>query len=157
MAMALNNPVILLFPEVNKISCKPVNFGKSSVNDLESILADLGSTCNRYKALGLAANQLGYNKQIFVWRNRKDILGYMVNPHIVQFSKDRCVIEEACLSLPNEKYWVKRYKQIKMYWYDVFGKCHFYQAKGAEAFVLQHEFDHLYSVCIKDKNCGSYV
>ncbi len=60
-------------------------------------------------------------------------------------------MEEGCLSLPD--YWqqIKRAKKIKIKALDINGKKIRFKAKGFLARVLQHEYDHLQGILIKDR------
>lgn len=87
--------------------------------------------------LGLAANQLGYLKRVFVAKHRKNFKIY-VNP---QFEPaDRPVLKvEYCLSHPGKKFAVRRHRKIWAWAENQERKL----LVGLEAEIFQHEMDHL--------------
>lgn len=105
--------------------------------------------------VGLAANQVGRDLQIFVIDKKlaeeNGVADAYINPEITEFSKDQNEMEEGCLSIPD--YWrqVKRAKKIKIKALDENGKKIKIKARGFLARVLQHEYDHLQGILIKDR------
>ena len=68
--------------------------------------------------VGLAANQRGILKEIvtvsFVDQNTKNQIEYnLFNPNIISYSKEKVVMEEGCLSLPNQFAEIERSEKIK--------------------------------------------
>ena len=102
-----------------------------------------------------AANQVGKDLQIFVidakLAEENEVPDAYINPEITESSKDRGELEEGCLSIPN--YWVpvKRAKKIKLKALDENGKKIKIKARGFLARVLQHEYDHLQGMLIRDR------
>lgn len=47
---------------------------------------------------------------------------------------------------------IKRYRQLKMRYYDQFGVLHDITAKGFFARVIQHEYDHIHGILINKRN-----
>lgn len=102
--------------------------------------------------VGLAAIQISLLKRMFVIyfideETGKEIAYQLVNPVIVESSVKKCALQagEGCLSVdkPHQGL-VHRYYKIKMKAYDALqGKDIEINAKGYEAIVLQHEYDHL--------------
>ena len=74
-----------------------------------------------------------------------------INPEMTEYSKDEAEMEEGCLSIPNYWHQIKRAKKIKLKAIDESGKKIKIKAKGFLARVLQHEFDHLQGMLIKDR------
>src|SRR4030066_2484438 len=79
----------------------------SEIDDIiVGTIADMFETMRNAGGIGLAANQIGLNKQIFVvdvspvegFENYKPIA--MVNPKIISKSDETNFIEEGCLSIP---------------------------------------------------------
>jgi len=67
----------------------------------------------------------------------------MINPEIIEKSKEIVISDEACLSIPNFKGKVKRHKTIVVEYLDIKGKKQIKKLKDLSAFVVQHEYDHL--------------
>jgi len=109
--------------------------------------------------VGLAAPQVGSNKQIIVI-NAYSASGYnshpnnflcLANPRIVQKSTKNNKSFEECLSLPGISVKVKRANKIKAEaWSLQKNKPITLNAEGFLARVLQHEIDHLQGTLIID-------
>ena len=125
--------------------CEPCNFLELEVLNNKRIIRDLHQTTAKTKAFGLAANQIGENKRILVFKHPdKNFFGYMVNPII--FCKIGSVkkMREGCMSFPGKKdIMVRRYKKIKIKYQLVTGAVRTMDADGLFAQILQHEVDHL--------------
>ena len=98
--------------------------------------------------VGLAANQVGILKQIVTINledkeNNKKINYILFNPSIIQYSKETSLMEEGCLSLPDQYADVERPKEIILEYMDEKEKVIKKQIDGYEARILQHEIDHL--------------
>ena len=101
--------------------------------------------------VGLAAIQVGYLKRMFVVYYHddegKEISYQIVNPKIIETSVKKCALAsgEGCLSVDNPYEGLShRYFKINMEAYDALQdkKVHIV-ARGYDAVVLQHEYDHL--------------
>ena len=98
--------------------------------------------------VGLAANQIGILKKIVTINiedkenniNKKYIL---FNPRILSFSKETVVMEEGCLSIPQQYADIERPKEITLEYISEKKELIKKKVDGIEARVLQHEIDHL--------------
>ena len=98
--------------------------------------------------VGLAANQVGILKQILTINfedkeNNKKANYILFNPSIIKYSKETIIMEEGCLSLPEQYANVERPKEIVLEYIDENKKNVKRQVDGYEARILQHEIDHL--------------
>jgi peptide deformylase len=98
--------------------------------------------------VGLAANQVGVLKQIVTIKfedkeNNRKANYILFNPRIIQYSEETAIIEEGCLSLPEQYADVKRPKEIILEYIDEKEKTIKKQIDGYESRILQHEIDHL--------------
>ena len=98
--------------------------------------------------VGLAANQVGLLKQIVTINfedkgNNKKANYILFNPKITQYSEETVIMEEGCLSLPEQYADVERPKEIDLEYIDENEKTIKKQIDGYEARILQHEIDHL--------------
>ena len=98
--------------------------------------------------VGLAANQIGILKQIvtifFVDQETKKETQYtLFNPHIISYSKEKIVMEEGCLSLPEQFAEIERPKSIVVEYLNENNKQIKKEVSGVESRILQHEIDHL--------------
>lgn len=105
--------------------------------------------------IGLAAPQVGVNKQLIVIdcepdkeENQALIL---INPQITRWGKELCVAEEGCLSIPNVFLDVTRPQAIEVTFKDENGRPQKLQATGLLSRVIQHEMDHLNGVMFVDR------
>ena len=104
-----------------------------------------------YKApgLGLAAPQIGVQKQIFVY----DIDGEpitLLNPRIVE-SRGEWVYDEGCLSIPGLYVDMLRPKEVLLEAVDLNGNTIQVEADELLARLFQHELDHLNGVLMFDR------
>ena len=132
----------------------------SKVNEIDDntigIIADMFDTMRNANGVGLAANQIGLNKQIFVV-DVSPVEGYehykpiaMINPKIISKSDERIAIEEGCLSIPELREEIVRPKNVFVSFYDVNMKEHTIEADRLFARVIQHEYDHLQGILFID-------
>ena len=104
-----------------------------------------------YKApgLGLAAPQIGVQKQIFVY----DIDGQpvtLINPRIVE-SRGEWVYDEGCLSIPGLYVEMLRPKEVLLEAVDLDGNEIQIEADELLARLFQHELDHLNGVLMFER------
>jgi len=129
----------------------------SEIDDsIVGIIADMFETMRNANGVGLAANQIGLNKQIFVV-DVSPVEGYekykpiaMINPKIISKSDDTDSIEEGCLSIPELRAEVIRPKSVFVSFFDVNMKEHTIEADELFARVIQHEYDHLQGILFID-------
>ncbi len=98
--------------------------------------------------VGLAANQIGILKQIvtifFVDQETKKETQYtLFNPNIISYSQEKIIMEEGCLSLPEQFAEIERSQNIVVKYLDENNKEITKEASGLESRILQHEIDHL--------------
>tara|TARA_R100000278_G_scaffold104810_1_gene81171 strand:+ start:690 stop:1100 length:411 start_codon:yes stop_codon:yes gene_type:complete len=98
----------------------------------------------RKDAVGIASNQLGYNHNAFVIRVKNKLI-FFKNPTIKCYG-NKFIHKEKCLSLSGE-YKVERYSKVDIT-DDINGKQTF---EGYMACVIQHEYDHIKGILIKNK------
>ncbi|MFT4974217.1 MAG: peptide deformylase [Myxococcota bacterium] len=119
---------------------------------LRQQLADMAETMYAAPGVGLAAPQVSDSRRILVADpgNQEDDNGekhpdllMMVNPEIIERSRERIVYEESCLSVPEYYLDIKRAKRICVRWTDGDGAPHERWFENFASIVLQHELDHL--------------
>jgi len=129
----------------------------SEIDDtIVGIIADMFETMRNASGIGLAANQIGLNKQIFVvdispvesYEKYKPLA--LINPKIISKSDETISIEEGCLSIPELRAEVIRPKSVLVSFLDVNMKEHTIEADELFARVIQHEYDHLQGVLFID-------
>ncbi len=105
--------------------------------------------------IGLAAPQVGINKQIIVVDcelDKPDVPPLvLINPVVTKVSQKTCVIQEGCLSIPQVFLDVTRPEEIEVSFKDEQGRPQKIKAEGLLARVIQHEIDHLNGVMFVDR------
>ena len=108
--------------------------------------------------IGMAAIQIGLLKRMFViyYETDEGVTQYqLVNPKIIEYSFRKCALKdgEGCLSVDGEHPgYSHRYYKIKMAAYDALtDKDIIITARGFDAIVLQHEYDHLDGLFFYDR------
>ena len=99
--------------------------------------------------IGLAAPQVGVQRQIFVWDMGEKPL-VILNPKIVE-SDGEWVYSEGCLSIPGLYIELIRPKKVLMTGIDLNGNEISFEADELEARLFQHELDHLNGVLMFDR------
>ena len=99
--------------------------------------------------IGLAAPQVGIQRQIFVW-DMDDEPMVILNPTIVE-SDGEWVYDEGCLSIPGLYVEMTRPKTVLMKGIDMNGNEISLEADELEARLFQHELDHLNGVLMCDR------
>jgi peptide deformylase len=99
--------------------------------------------------IGLAAPQIGVQKQIFVWEvdDKRELV---INPQIVE-SSGEWVYEEGCLSIPGLYVELVRPKEVLMRGLDLDGNEVEFEADELMGRLFQHELDHLNGVLMFDR------
>lgn len=137
---------IRLFPDpILNTVCDPVPFPmpdkiKSEVFDF---VKRLMAHCTARKGLGLAANQLGETFRIFIMRMPGHAFLVCFNPEIIRTGKEEVLAKEGCLSHPGFEVPKKRKTIVTLKYQDFDGVTYEGVFKRKEAFVIQHEIDHL--------------
>lgn len=112
--------------------------------------------------VGLAAPQVWINKRLIVVSLIKDREDenfptiIMINPEILEYSEEKELDKEGCLSVPQERWLVKRWKEIKLQYIDEKGLLKKLVLKWLSARVVQHEVDHLDGILFTDKLESKY-
>ena len=109
---------------------------------LGRLLDDMAKTMKYAEGCGLAAPQVGISKRIIVCYD-EDVIYEFVNPVIVSHGNTKVTEAEGCLSVPDVRGLVSRYKSIKVKAQDRNGEEFERDIEGWLARIVQHEVDHL--------------
>lgn len=105
--------------------------------------------------IGLAAPQVGINKQIIVLDcepdNPENPPLVLINPVIKRFGRSLCDAQEGCLSIPGVYLDVRRPEEIEVAYKDENGRPQTIKATGLLSRAIQHEMDHLNGVMFVDR------
>ena len=102
------------------------------------------------EGVGLAANQIGHLKRIFVASCDEEEF-VIANPVIEERSENAQKDVEGCLSLPEIRVEVERPYGVTVSGKDLSGMPLRIEAEGLLARIFQHEIDHLDGVLILDR------
>lgn len=120
-------------------------------DEIREILNNMADTMHEANGVGLAAPQVGINKKMFVIDIGDDIVRKIINPEIIESSKEMAELEEGCLSIPGIYKKVKRPLEIKVKYTDEFGTQKEETINGFLAIAFQHEYDHLSGTLFVDR------
>ncbi len=119
-----------------------------ATKDDMQIARDLLDTviANEERCVGMAANMIGERKTILTAYIGNEYI-IMINPVIVDKSKQFYETMESCLSLTGERP-TKRYNVITVEYYDKKWKKKKQTFREFEAQIIQHEMDHFEGIII---------
>jgi peptide deformylase len=135
-------------------------------DELAQFVDDLFETNKAANGAGLAANQVGDTRRVFVYDCPDDtgvrIRGYVVNPvletsGIPETMPDPEEDYEGCLSVPGENFPTGRADWAKVTGVDVHGEPVEVEGTGFFARCLQHETDHLDGHLYLDRLIGRHA
>ena len=116
-------------------------------NDFEQFESDMIKLMLEERGMGLAANQIGITKRFFaIGHDSFDTFqkhAIIWNPQVINFSNDKVIDVEGCLSFKGIFVKVERPKQIEVQYETTQGKTRFAKLNGMESKCFQHELDHL--------------
>ena len=115
-----------------------------NIMDAEKISAEMFEVMQKYKGVGLAANQVGLDAQIFIMGEEKPMT--IINPVITEVSTNQVEMTEGCLSFPGLFMNVKRPDTVGVKYLDTQQKECIIKLEGFHARVFLHEYDHLQGI-----------
>lgn len=95
------------------------------------------------EGVGLASTQIGKDEQYFVLKRLDKTFVAVFNPKILTYSKRKKLFFEGCLSIPNFFGEIQRPISVTVSYQDENGKKVKRALRGIEAWIFQHEYDHL--------------
>ncbi len=147
--MALLTIKNCLDPVLRK-TCLPV---ENIDGELVTVAGNMVETIRAAPGVGLAANQIGLPRRMFVINigvgTDKENLIAVINPEITAM-EGSALGEEGCLSIPDVVAEVNRASQIEIKGYDLDGNEIREEAHGYLARAFQHEMDHLNGILFWD-------
>ena len=124
--------------------------------DVLQILDDMLDTMYAAGGIGLSAVQVGHMLRLVtvdVEQSEDGTPGNpikMINPEVIEFSDEKNVYKEGCLSFPGHYSDVKRPKFATIRYIDVQGNEQNLQADELMATCVQHEIDHMNGIVFVD-------
>ena len=145
---------IILVPDpVLKQKAQSVSKVNSAIQkQMDKMLA----TMHDAPGIGLAANQVNLLNRVLVMDlSRKDegespAPICMANPEIIYESEQMSIMQEGCLSIPEQYADVERPAIVRVKYLDYEGKEAELKAEGLLSHCVQHEIDHLNGVLFTD-------
>jgi len=120
-------------------------------DDLRSLVARMQRLMKDASGIGLAANQVGIIRRLFVFQPSEDEVVAVVNPEIVERAEETTVADEGCLSIQGVLVPVERSTEITLVGRNEEGDEVRYELDDIYARAAQHEVDHLDGVLILDR------
>jgi peptide deformylase len=152
--MSLREIITLPNPILRRKAHKVIRFD----SDLQLLINDMIETMRAAPGVGLGATQVAESVRLIVVEYGDDDeedspkkLYVIANPEIIQFSTDKEMGVEACLSVPGLVGEVERATQIVVKGLNRLGKPTRITAKAWKARIFQHEIDHLDGILYPDR------
>ncbi|HEY9622909.1 MAG TPA: peptide deformylase [Crinalium sp.] len=151
----LANPPLDLHYLGDRVLRQPAKRITKVDDEIRELARQMLQTMYSEDGIGLAAPQVGINKQLIVIDIELDKPTVppliLINPAVTKQSADVCVIQEGCLSIPNVFLDVTRPETIEVSYKDEYGRPQKITAADLLARVIQHEIDHLNGVMFVDR------
>ncbi|MGP6173106.1 peptide deformylase [Corynebacterium sp. A21] len=113
---------------------------------LAVLVADMLETMDDSGGVGLAANQIGLTRRVFVYdcsATEGGQRGHVINPVWEAVGEETQTGTEGCLSIPDISKDTTRFKTVSLSGQDIHGNPISLVASGLMARCIQHETDHL--------------
>ncbi|AEX46529.1 peptide deformylase [Corynebacterium diphtheriae] len=115
-------------------------------SSIRNLVNDMLETMDAAGGVGLAANQVGVTKRVFVYdcsHIEDGLRGHIINPVWEPIGEDIQIGPEGCLSIPDVQEETERWMTVSVSGRDVDGNPISLVASGLMARCIQHETDHL--------------
>lgn len=137
-----------------RVKTKPVKKINQALKDLTAQMIKLTQIFQDPEGVGLASPQIGLKERFFVGKRTNGLTGafaVFINPEITFFSKKTKKYFEGCLSIPHYYGEIRRSLMIKVSYQDLTDKKIQENLKGFDAWMFQHELDHLDGILFPDR------
>ena len=118
--------------------------------DPKELEKELIETMNARRGIGLSANQVALDKQVFVMGDEQ-YASMVINPTVLQYTEETVKEYEGCLSFPEVFVPVVRPREILAHFYDSDLNEQTVKLTDYTARVYLHELDHLLGITMKDR------
>lgn len=123
---------------------------KTFDDSTRALIDDLIDTTGLPGRAGVAAPQIGVNLRAFSY-NVDGVIGYLINPEIIELSGEKTLLDEGCLSVPGLWHKTARFAFARVAGVDANGEPVEVSGTGLMAQALQHECDHLDGLLYLDR------
>ncbi|MCS6927736.1 MAG: peptide deformylase [Candidatus Binatia bacterium] len=157
--MAILKVCRLGHPVLRRIA-EPVPLDTIPTPAFQQFIDDMIETMHEYDGVGLAAPQVHVAQQVAVLEVAKHPrypeapavpLTVLINPRVTILSEDTVDGWEGCLSIPDLRGVVPRYRELRVEALDRHGNPLSFVATDFHARVIQHEYDHLQGKVYMDR------
>jgi peptide deformylase len=146
-------PIIIVPDPVLKQVAQPI---ENITDSVQQQAADMIETMYDAPGIGLAANQVNRLNRMIVMdpefrrdeHSRNAIV--MINPEVIWKSEEYSVMEEGCLSIPQQFAEVERPAEVRVRYVDLDGQIREWVGDDLASHCVQHEIDHLNGVLFID-------
>lgn len=128
--------------------CEEVTEEDFQSEEFLKFLTSMVDSLAAFRAIGIAAPQLGLNKRVFL-NNVDNRPQFFINPRITH-SEGTIRLKEGCLSFPNTFLYIERAAEITIDAVDADGQEFRASLDDLDAVAAQHELDHLNGVLFID-------
>ena len=137
---------------------------ESITPEIQDLIANMFETMDKAPGVGLAAPQIGVGLRIFVFDYEVEDVRYRdvaINPSLElepydDSDPDDELEVEGCLSIPGERFPIKRSPKVRLRATDQAGQDYEIVAEGWLARIFQHEYDHLNGTLYADRLIEPY-
>jgi peptide deformylase len=149
--------VALLGNDVLRKKAKPI---KKVDKEIKELANDLIASLMEVDGVGIAAPQVYESKRLFIvashpnprYPNAPEMEPTaIINPKIISHSKEKVKDYEGCLSIPEIRGLIPRWKWINVEYTDLNGKKVKTKFSDFVARIFQHELDHLDGIVFLDR------
>jgi peptide deformylase len=151
-------PIVRLGHPALRTPAEPVSPARVVERAFQRLIDDMVETMRAAEGVGLAAPQVGFGLQLFVYEapdpedpSRAVPQRAVINPMVEPLPGELVYDWEGCLSIPDLRGLVPRHPAVRVRGLDRAGGALDYVAAGFEARIVQHEFDHLNGVVFLDR------
>ena len=152
-------PIVRLGHPALRIPAEPVDLAELAGPEMQTLIDDMCETMLESDGVGLAAPQLGFSLQLFVYlaiepdqdEDHEPEQKVLVNPALEPVSGELVYDWEGCLSILDLRGLVPRHPAVKIHGFDRDGNKVSCTAEGYEARIVQHEYDHLNGIVFLDR------
>ena len=141
----IKHPDVFLKQETDKVEFPLSNSNVDLIHNMKTVMYN-------NNGIGLAANQVGFNRRIFVMdvSNERDNAQVFINPVITSKNNIKMGEMEGCLSCPGKEIKVSRSVSVNLEWFCEHGEKQHKTFYHLPCRVVLHEMDHLNNKLILD-------
>jgi len=151
----LENPPLEIHYLGDRVLRQPAKRVAKVDQSIRQLAEEMLQTMYSSDGIGLAAPQVGVNKQVIVIDcepdNPENPPLILINPVIKNLGRNLCDAQEGCLSVPGVYMDVLRPEEVEISYKDENGRPQTLKASGLLSRAIQHEMDHLNGVMFVDR------